>query len=113
MNISYVSRDLEWTEPMRAWVSHQILKPLVQKLNTVNFDLSIHWDLSRVLDRKKYEMWIVLQTYDGRGNQVVRCDGNDFCNLTEELGRSLRSQLRTENIRRRFSLNPFRHLRIA
>ncbi|MGZ3722810.1 MAG: hypothetical protein ACXVA9_07780 [Bdellovibrionales bacterium] len=111
MNISYVSRDLIWTEPMKVWANHKIAMPLTQYLKTGHFDLSVHWDFARGADsemQNKYEMWTVLQTYDGRGNQIVRCRGNDFCNLTSEVASRLRSQLRTTSFRRHFSFNPLR-----
>jgi hypothetical protein len=94
-NISFVSRDLIWTEPMQVWANHKIAGPLASCLNGEKFELSVHWELTRGNTEPKYEMWTVLQTHDGRANQIVRCRGNDFCNLAEEVSKNLRTQVRS------------------
>jgi hypothetical protein len=105
------SRDLIWTEPMQVWAEHKIVEPIRRYLNNERFDLSIHWDLSRGLGldgQPRYELWAVLQTFDGSGNQIVRCRGNDFCNLADEVAHNLRAQLRHARISRRFFFKLFR-----
>jgi hypothetical protein len=109
MNVTFVSRDLVWTEPMCVWVNHKIALPIQRALKTDRFELSVHWELSRGRgwDEPKYELWTVLQTYDGRGNQILRRRGNDFCNLVEEISKDLSAQVRRARLTRRFSLNFF------
>src|SRR6266404_25469 len=97
MHINYASRNLTWTEPMQDWVTQKIAEPLARLLKTGKFDLSLYWEPARGEqswdEGKKYEMWTILQTYDGRGNRIIRRLGNDFCDLTEDVGQSLREAL--------------------
>ena len=84
MHITYASRDLTWTEPMQEWAVRQIAEPLARLLKTGKFDLSLYCQPSRptpASEESGFEMWTVLQTYDGRTNRVVRCLGNDLNSL--------------------------------
>lgn len=97
MNIRYVSQEIEWTQPMKDCVRAKILEPIERFLKTSDFELSVHLevDRKRILGRKpRYEMWTVLQTFDGRTNEVVRRQSIDFYALTNEVSSGMRSRLR-------------------
>ncbi len=113
MTTRFVSQDMDWTEGMKECVRQKIVDPLQKHLDKDNFEVSIHLgaERKRMANRKpKFEMWVVLQTFDGRNNQIVRREGEDFTALTNEVSRCMRSQLTKHKFRRRFSLNPLRHL---
>ena len=103
MNISYVSRGFDWTEEMKQTVRRQLVEPLRRQLKTSCFELSVHFD-GHV---NNYEMWAVLQTFDGRGNELVRCQGIDFHGLTEQTAELLLEKV-TKAVRRpRYAAQPF------
>lgn len=103
MNVKYVAKELEWTETMRECVEHKIVQPLQKFLDTDNFDLSVHltMDRKRVQQRKpQFEMWVVLQTYDGRKNEIIRRHGSDFYALVGEVSSGMRARVRkTHSVR--------------
>lgn len=111
MNIRFVAQEADWTPAQKECVLQKLVKPLVRFLNTENFDLSVHLGFERVgksNSRPRLQMWAVLQTFDGRGNQVVRRNGNDFVALINEVSSGMRLQVSKAHARRRFSLNLFR-----
>ncbi len=96
MTARFVSQDLEWTESMKEHVRQKIIYPLEKYFANENFHIAIHLDADRKrMDNRKpyYEMWAVLQTFDGRKGQVIRRQGEDFWALTNELSACMRSQL--------------------
>ena len=117
MNIRFVSQDLKWSESMKDCVRQKIVEPLAYHLKSDDFELSVHFEAERkrrLSTIPRFEMWVVLQTFDGRNNQVVRCAGTDFTALTNEVSQNMRSRLR-KSPRRRFNpknflVNPFRRL---
>ena len=113
MTTRFVSQDLDWTETMKECVRQKIVEPLQKHLDRDNFEVSVHLEAERkrMGSRKpKFEMWVVLQTFDGRNNQIVRREGEDFVTLTNEVSKCMRSQLNKHKFRKRFNLNPLRHL---
>lgn len=111
MTTRFVSQDMEWTESMKETVRAKIVEPLRKHLGRDNFEVAIHLgeERKRMDNRKpKFEMWVVLQTFDGRNNQIVRREGEDFLTLANEVSRCMRAQLSRNKFRKRFSLNPFR-----
>lgn len=97
MNVKYVAKDLEWTEGMRENVSAKIILPLQKYLNSDNFDLTVHlaMDRKRVQQRKpQFEMWIVLQTFDGHKKEIIRRHGVDFYGLVSEVSSGMRARVR-------------------
>lgn len=112
MSVRFVSRDVEWTDVMRECVHSRIVVPLRRHLNNSDFELSVHleWNHKRP---PTMEMWVVLQTFDGRGNEVVRMDGPDFSALTNEVSSRMREKLRRKaSLRRRLLVNPLSFLPI-
>lgn len=103
MMIQYVSQDLEWTESMKGCVQKKIIAPLAHVMNSDDFEISIHLDLERkrVLSHPpKLEMWIVLQTFDGQANEVVRDLDENFLSLVHQLSTQMRW------LRPRYALQP-------
>ncbi len=116
MTTRFVSQDLEWTEAMKETVRSKIVEPLQRHLDKDNFEVSIHLgaERKRMNGRKpKFEMWVVLQTFDGRNNQIVRREGHDFAALANEVSSCMRSQLSKHKFRRKGTHNPFRALASA
>jgi hypothetical protein len=111
MNIRYVAQDQEWTIAMKNSVDDKIIEPLRRCLRTDNFDISFHFQMARkrLQGRKpEFEFWLVLQTFDGRNLEVVRCQGPEFYPLVTEASALLRERVRkTSSMRRRFFANPF------
>lgn len=110
MTVRFVSQDLEWTDSMKQIVQDKLVKPIRRFLKNDNFELSAHLALGRkrMGNRKPmYEFWIVLQTFDRLGNQVVRREGNDFIPLVLETASVMRAQLRKERNRLK-TFNPFK-----
>jgi ribosome-associated translation inhibitor RaiA len=107
MNIRFVSQESEWTDAMRECVWQRIVEPLGRTLKHSDFELSVH--LRR---RKALEMWVVLQTFDGRHNEVVRSQGDEFHILVNEISSKMRAHLRRKPSppRKGFFPNPFRFL---
>ncbi len=113
MTTRFVSQDIEWTESMKETVRLKIVEPLRRHLDKDNFEVSVHLaaERKRTQNRKpKFEMWVVLQTFDGRNNQIVRREGMDFLALANEVSGCMRAQLNKHKFRRRFSLNPLKKL---
>lgn len=111
MTVQFISQDLEWTEGMKECVQKKIIEPLQRHLSSDNFELSVHLGLERkrVQARKpKFEMWIVLQTFDGRNNEVVRSEDDRFLNLVHRVSKQMRTRIDKVHGRRRFLTNPFR-----
>lgn len=97
MNVRYVSQDLAWTESMKSSVRARIVEPLARHLNSENFEISVHIDIGwkrspEVVPR--FEMWVVLQTFDGRQNSVVRREGTNFSDVANQVSSGVRDQLR-------------------
>lgn len=116
MTTRFVSQDLDWTEAMKEAIRQKIVEPVRKHLHKDNFEISVHLETERkrMANRKpKFEMWVVLQTFDGRNNQIVRREGEDFMALTNEISRCMRSQINRHKFRKRFALNPFRQLETA
>ncbi len=96
MNIRYVSQDLAWTASMQNSVQLKIVDPLVRHLNSRDFDLSVHLDIGwtkRPL-APRFELWIVLQTFDGKQNSILRREGTNFKTLVNEISADVREKLR-------------------
>lgn len=116
MTTRFVSQDLDWTEAMKETVRQKIVEPLHKHLHRENFEISVHLETERKrMDgrKPKFEMWVVLQTFDGRNNQIVRREGEDFSALTNEISRCMRMQLNRKKFRHRLFINPFRHFTTA
>lgn len=116
MTTRFVSQDLEWTESMKETVRCKIVEPLQRHLDQDNFEVSIHLaeERKRMSGRKpKFEMWVVLQTFDGRGNQIVRREGYDFSVLANEVSSCMRTQLNKHKFRRRFTDRSLKALQSA
>ena len=92
MNIRYVSRDLEWTPSMIQTVEEKVISPLRHLLRSNDFELSLHFDLEGQKHRH-FAIWIVLQTFDGGHNQVVRRAGYEFGALADEISRAVRLEI--------------------
>lgn len=117
MNIKYVSRDLEWNESMKESVRLKICEPLRKILNHSDFELSVHFGTAHSRTaRARLEMWVVLQTFDGRHNEVIRHEGLDFSALVNGVSAGMRSRLQSSraSVRREgffprfFRASPFR-----
>ena len=113
MNIRYVARDLEWTEAMKEAVWSKVVEPLRKTVGHRDFELSVHLQAARRRGQDRspeFEVWLVLQRFDGRGNELVRCAGPDFYILLGEATTLLRAQLRKahEARRRMMFFAPFR-----
>lgn len=90
MNIRYVAQDLDWSAAMKENVERAVVAPLAADLKTANFELSM------VLKKggPYYELWAVLQTFDGHGNEVIRRKGEEFHSLLDEVSSGMRSMVR-------------------
>ncbi len=116
MSIRYVSQDLDWSPGMQECVRTKIYEPLVHQLKSSDFEMSAHLGYERkrpstMKGSLRYELWVVLQTFDGRSNEVVRCQGRDFNALVNEVSSQMRSRLRKKPARyTRFLPNPFKYL---
>lgn len=111
MSIRYVSRDLEWTDSMKECVQQKIVGPLEKHIKHVDYELSVHLECDRKRSnnrRPRFAMWVVLQTFDGHNNEVVRREGDDFHYLTNEVSSSMRSKLKKTADRRRLLPHMFR-----
>jgi len=112
--ISFVSPDLEWTDGMKESVYQKIVGPLERHLKTKDLELSVHFNIERkrmCARQPGYAMSLVLQTFDGRGNEVVRRHGEEFHALVNDVSSALRSRVRKKNgPRRKFFVNPFKLL---
>lgn len=110
MNIRYIAQGTDWTDKMKDRVQQTIALPLQRSLKGTEFDLSVHLMVDK---SETLTMWIVLQTFDGRGNQVVRRKGGAFKALALDVSNQLRRQMRKVHGRRRLSLNLFDFLTFA
>lgn len=104
MTARFVAQDLEWTESMKNFVREKVIKPISRYLHSDHFELSVHLreDRKRMDARKPhFEIWLVLQTFDGRNNQVVRREGEDFHKLVNEAGHSLKELIKKDHERQK------------
>ena len=104
MTTRFVAQDLEWTEPMRDLVRVKVIKQIQRYLHSDNFELSIHLrEVRKRMNARKpqFEIWIVLQTFDGRNNQVVRREGEDFHKLVIEAGHGLKELIKKDHERQK------------
>lgn len=116
MTVQFVSQDLEWTEAMKECVRRKIVAPLQRHLATENFELSVHLGLERkrLSGRKpKFEMWLVLQTFDGRSNEVVRGDNEEFLPLVSAISRLMRTRVDKLHSKRSFLGNAFKRTKVV
>lgn len=106
MNIQYVSQDLAWTDSMKKSVEQKIIAPLTRHVNCDGFEMSIHldigWNHSPQLS-PRFELWVVLQTFDGRQNSVVRRSGSNFQLVANEVSNGMRDQLSRPKRKKTFS----------
>ena len=117
MNIRYVSQDLAWTESMKKSVQARIVEPLARDLHSRNFEMSVHLDIGWTRTPQlspRFELWVVVLTFDGGQNSIVRRAGSNFGTVANEVSQGLREELRRP-LRRNFSMrdlfiNPFRFL---
>lgn len=82
-------------------------------LKSSDFQICVHLGFEKkrgVLDRSRYELWVVLQTFDGRSNEVVRCHGRDFRAVATEVSSQMRLRLRKKPPRFSLLSNPFKLL---
>ena len=101
MDIRYVAQDFNWTDERKECVRAKIVAPLERFLKTSDFELSVHMDARK----PRHEMWVVLQTFTGIGNKVVRCQGYDFQTLVNDVSSHMRTQLKKKNsVRPKFFL---------
>ncbi|MGE4132004.1 MAG: hypothetical protein AB7F86_10235 [Bdellovibrionales bacterium] len=92
----YVSQDTDWTESMKSAVRDRIIEPVRHHLANENFEISVHLGVERkrMASRKpKFELWVVLQTFDGQGNKIVRREGETFMKLVHDVGSTLKNQV--------------------
>jgi ribosome-associated translation inhibitor RaiA len=116
VTVQFVSQDLEWTESMKECVQRKIVDPLHRHLATENFELSVHIGLERkrLSGRKpKFEMWLVLQTFDGKSNEVVRGDNEQFLPLVSAISRQMRTRVNKLHSKKSFLGNPFKRTKIV
>lgn len=102
MSIKYVSRDLEWNEAMKRSVRLKIYEPLLRILKHSDFELSVHFGPAR----DRLEMWVVLQSFDGAHNEVVRQEGADFQTLVSKVSAGMRERLQTARAPKREGFLP-------
>lgn len=106
MNIRYVSPDLAWTESMKKSVHLRIVEPLAHHISGHDFEMSVHleigWRRTPIL-RPQFQMWVVLQTFDGGQNSIVRREGSNFIDVANAVSLGVREQLRIRK-RKWFSL---------
>ena len=109
MNIRYVAQDTDWSPALRGKVEDKIGAPLARFLKTSDFELSMHLRPDRRSGSpalQQYEMWAVLQTFDGYGNEIVRRRGQELQSLISEISNGLGHVLRKRRNPRRSWLKP-------
>ncbi|HMN68443.1 MAG TPA: hypothetical protein PKC28_07875 [Bdellovibrionales bacterium] len=107
MSIRFVAQDVKWTESMMECVRNRVLKPLDRQLTGGDFELSIHLRVKGDPRDSRFVMSVVLQTFNGSGNEVVRFEGSDFRTVTDEVSRALGSRLRHRKAFPKRKFNPF------
>ncbi len=116
MTVQFVSQDLEWTPSMKECVQRKVVDPLHRHLSTDNFELSVHLGLERkrLSGRKpKFEMWLVLQAFDGRSNEVVRGENEHFLPLVSAVSRQMRAKVGKLHSKRSFLGNALKRTKIV
>jgi ribosome-associated translation inhibitor RaiA len=96
-NIRFISQDLEWTESMKESVRHKIVEPLERHMKAADFDLAVHLGMERKrmsARQPSFVMSLVLQTFDGRKNELVRRQGGEFTTLVNDVSSHLRLKVR-------------------
>jgi hypothetical protein len=94
MNIRYVAKDVEWSEAMKEQVRLKVAVPLQRQVRGGRFDLSVHVERRPVGPTgPEMAIWLVLQTFDGRSNQIVRREGCGFEELVGEASLQLAEQV--------------------
>lgn len=92
-HVRFVAQEFEWSEAMKESVWQKILEPLDRVLKTPEYDLSIHWERDPKHEGH-FVLSLILQTFDGQKNRVVRAHGSDFLALVHDVSSHLRSGLR-------------------
>jgi hypothetical protein len=107
MSVRFVSQDLAWTESMKNSVQMKIVEPLTRYLKSGDFEISIHLDIGWKKNPEvspRFEMWVVLQTFDGRQNSVVRREGTNFAAVANDVSSGVRAELKRPRRSRFFVL---------
>jgi hypothetical protein len=113
MSVRYVSQDedLQWSDEMKSLVQKKIVSGLKTALKSAKFEFSVGLNRPRMSRgaTELFEIWGVLQTFDGRGNQVVRLQGDSFHDLVQRVAKEIHSRLTSQPSRSShlFSTNPF------
>lgn len=97
MNVRFVSQDMSWTESMKSTVRTKIVEPLAGQLKKGDPELSIHLEIGWTRTPNlapRFELWVVLQTFDGKQNALVRRAGANFASVAEEVLHGLRTELK-------------------
>jgi ribosome-associated translation inhibitor RaiA len=113
MTTRFVCQDMEWTEAMKEYVRQKVVEPIHRHLRSDNFELSVHLRTERKrMDNRKpwFEIWLVLQTFDGYNNQIVRREGEEFHKLVGDAGRCLKNKLQKQIGRQRVHARPLTQL---
>ena len=96
MNIRFVSQDLAWTDSMKKSVHRNIIEPLAGVLKHEDFEISVHLDIGWTRKPNlapRFELWMVLQTFDGRQNALVRRAGSNFSRVADAVSQGIRQEL--------------------
>lgn len=88
-DVRFMARDTQWSDDMKDLVRGKIVAPLARHSDGARL-LSAHLEN----DAGLLTLWMVLQTFDGRKNEVVRRQGADFATLVNDVSSSMRSRLR-------------------
>ena len=94
MNMRFVSTLTDWSDGLKEQVHSKIAVPVAKTLRTSDFDLSFHLESAPEKgERHPLILWAVLQTFDGRGNQVVRREGQNLMALIHDVASGLCERL--------------------
>lgn len=98
MTIRFVSQGVEWNEPMRMSAFSILIEPLRRRLSLGKFEISLYlvgnsMGLKEIEPGEDCTLWAVLQTFDRRANEVVRCQGREFTVLLKKVTEQLEERL--------------------
>jgi uncharacterized lipoprotein YmbA len=97
MEVSYMSQNLEWSSELSQPIDEHLVRPLRQHLKQACAQLVVRVEAVGDL----YEMWAVLQTFDGRMNAIVRAQAVNLKELALEV-----SELMHEKVSRSVAGRP-------
>lgn len=102
MSVQFISKGLEWTEPMISLARQRIANPLIKHIPNDDVEVSILLRDGRKNNGGaglRYSITVMLKSRDQRKIEMIDCSDDDFFNLTNVISSGMRVALKNKNVK--------------